>query len=131
MRKNGIFHPDVLRVLATLGHADAIVIADAGLPIPAGPTRIDLGFTEGVPSFLSVLQAVCREMEVETALLAEEMRSQSPSLYGEVENELHGTTLKTIPHEMFKIRTRQTRAIIRTGEFTPYANVILHAGVVF
>jgi D-ribose pyranase len=36
-----------------------------------------------------------------------------------------------IPHEEFKARTAAARAVVRTGEFTPYANVILIAGVTF
>jgi D-ribose pyranase len=39
--------------------------------------------------------------------------------------------LTTVSHDIFKHRCRTARAIVRTGEFTPYANVMLFAGVVF
>jgi D-ribose pyranase len=39
--------------------------------------------------------------------------------------------MSTTSHEDFKAATRAARAIVRSGEFSPYANVILRAGVVF
>jgi D-ribose pyranase len=39
--------------------------------------------------------------------------------------------IKKIPHETFKKRLVQAKAVIRTGEATPYANVILESGVAF
>jgi len=36
-----------------------------------------------------------------------------------------------ITHEELKILSAEAVAIVRTGEFTPYANVILVSGVVF
>ena len=34
-------------------------------------------------------------------------------------------------HEAFKTRSRQSKAVVRSGEVTPYANIILCAGVAF
>lgn len=34
-------------------------------------------------------------------------------------------------HEAFKAAAKTAKAVIRTGEITPYANIILHAGVIF
>jgi D-ribose pyranase len=39
--------------------------------------------------------------------------------------------IEVVSHESFKARTSDAKAVVRTGEFTPYANVILIAGVVF
>ena len=44
MLKTGIFHPQLARVLAELRHKDTIIIGDAGLPIPKGVERVDLGW---------------------------------------------------------------------------------------
>jgi D-ribose pyranase len=44
---------------------------------------------------------------------------------------LGDTPIVTVPHQSFKAQTHSARAVIRTGEFTPYANIILEAGVVF
>jgi len=131
VKKRGILHPQLSRVIAELGHTDTIVIADAGLPIPNGPARIDLAVVEGVPPFLTVLQAVLDDMQVEEATIAEEMAELSPELYEQVMDMLGSVPVNQVLHQAFKLRTRDARAVIRTGEFTPYANVILHAGVVF
>ncbi len=42
-----------------------------------------------------------------------------------------GFEIELVPHTEFKARTHGARAFVRSGEFTPYANVILHAGVAY
>ena len=51
MKKSGILHPELARVIASLGHGDGLCIADAGLPVPAGVLRIDLALGPGLPPF--------------------------------------------------------------------------------
>lgn len=131
MKKYGILHPELSRILASLGHMDAIVVADAGLPIPDGPARIDLAFAPGLPTFVSVLHAVVDEIVVEGAMVASEMAEVSPELREEVVGILAGVPLEAVPHAEFKTLTERARAVVRTGEFTPYANVLLRAGVAF
>ena len=131
MKKIGILNQPISSVIAGLGHTDTLVIADAGLPIPPETRRIDLALTEGIPSFLDTLRVVLTEMEVERAIVAEEMLDSSPQVYEAVKEMLGDVPIETVTHLIFKERTRSARAVIRTGEFTPYANVILTAGVVF
>ena len=138
MKKSGLLHPELSHVIATLGHTDTLVIADAGLPIPDGVLRIDLAYTAGQPPFLSVLEAVLAELEVEDATLALETQTLTPkAFYKKVLGRLEGLPkvkkqgVHFISHEDFKIQTLQAKAVVRTGEFTPYANVILQSGVVF
>ena len=131
MKKIGILNQPISSIIAGLGHTDTLVIADAGLPIPPETRRIDLALTEGIPSFLDTLRVVLTEMEVERAIVAEEMLDSSPQVYEAVKEMLGDVPIETVTHLIFKERTRSARAVIRTGEFTPYANVILIAGVVF
>ncbi|MHB1406659.1 MAG: D-ribose pyranase, partial [Desulfitobacteriaceae bacterium] len=93
--------------------------------------RIDLALKAGVPSFIETVETVLQEMCVENAYLAQEMESASPAKKGELIAVLPGAQIKFIPHEELKALTHQAKAVIRTGEFTPYANVILEAGVIF
>lgn len=72
MLKGGIFHPQLARVLAELRHMDTIVIGDAGLPIPKGVERIDLGWRPGDPKYLDVLEEVLKVLVVERATFAKE-----------------------------------------------------------
>ena len=131
MKKIGTLNQPLSAVIAGLGHMDQLVIADAGLPIPVTTQRIDLALKEGIPSFMDALQVVLEEVQVESAVIADEMVSNSPQVYQQLKEMLPDIPIETIPHEEFKIMTGEARAIVRTGEFTPYANIILNAGVVF
>jgi len=128
MKKNDLINPALSEVIARLGHTDMLVLADAGLPIPTTTQRVDLALTKGIPTFLETLRVVLTEMYVEKAIVAEEMLEKSLALYGQLKELLGSTPVEVIPHIDFKQQTRSARAIIRTGEFTPYANVILVAG---
>ena len=131
VKKIGILNQPISSVIASLGHTDTLVIADAGLPIPPETQRIDLALTKGIPTLLDTLRVVLTEMRVERAIVAEEMLKVSPNLYQAVKELLGDVPIETVTHLVFKEHTRSARAVIRTGEFTPYANIILVAGVIF
>lgn len=131
MKKTPLLHAELSGLIASLGHGDLIVIADAGLPVPAGTRCIDLALTRGVPSFAQVLGAVLSEMQVERAAVAQEAADRNPAVLALLGEQLAGVPLASEDHEAFKRRSALARAIVRTGECTPYANVALYAGVVF
>ncbi len=131
MKRTTLLHAELSEVIARLGHGDLLVIGDAGLPIPDGPRRIDLAVSANVPRFQDVLAAVLAEMQVEGAVIADELAPANPAVHAELLRQLGATPLATLSHERFKAATHGARAIVRTGEFSPYANVILRAGVVF
>lgn len=131
MKKTGVLNQPISAVIASLGHKDSLVIADAGLPIPSNVNRIDLALTEGIPCFLDALRAVLIEMQVEEAVIAEEMLEVSSHIHKEIKKILGDTPINIVSHETLKELTRSSRAVIRTGEFTPYANIILVSGVIF
>jgi D-ribose pyranase len=114
-----------------MGHLDMLVIADAGLPIPWETNRIDLALKKGVPGFLETLEVVLDELKVETAVVAKEIYSASPKMAEHIEELLEEVPIRKLSHEEFKRMTKNAKAVVRTGEFTPYANIILIAGVVF
>ncbi|WP_214768835.1 MULTISPECIES: D-ribose pyranase [unclassified Exiguobacterium] len=129
MKRHGILNSQISKVLADLGHTDMIVIADCGLPIPTGVARIDLALELGTPAFADVLRVVADDMAVEQVTLATEIKEANEAALTMV-SQLNVTT-EYVSHEAFKELTKQAKVIIRTGEATPYANVILHAGVIF
>jgi D-ribose pyranase len=131
MKKTGILNPDLVSVIAAMGHTDRLVIADSGLPIPPSVRRIDLALVAGIPSFLQTLEAVLGELKVEAAVVADEMQTHSPDLYRAARRLLEGIRLEGLPHESFKAMLPGVRAVVRTGEQTPYANVIVVGGVTF
>jgi D-ribose pyranase len=131
MKKTSLLNKDLSEVIAGMGHRDLLVIADAGLPIPAGVRRIDLAVRSGVPGFMEVVGAVLEELQVEEAVVASEMEERSPQILAQLQHALGEVPITAVIHENFKLQTARARAVVRTGEFTPYANVILIAGVVF
>ena len=131
MKRSPLLHAELSHVIASLGHGDMLVLGDAGLPIPDGPRRIDLAVARGVPTLGEVLQAVLSEMQVEGIVIAEEaLAGDERKLPGWYPQSL-GIEPQTVSHEEFKRRTAKARAMVRTGECTPYANIILIAGVKF
>lgn len=133
MRKISTLNPQLSRIISETGHVDALVVTDAGLPLPQGVERVDLAFRPGQPAFLDVLDTVLESLSIEAAVMAEEIVTASPKMYQEICNRLadRGVTAELVPHVDFKEQTRQARACVRSGEFTPYANIILVAGVVY
>lgn len=131
MKKIGILNQDISDIIAGLGHFDTIVVCDAGLPIPLGVRRVDLAIRPGLPGFLETLQAIAVELEVEGWVMAQEVQAESPQMLQGVRDVFPDAQADFVPHSEFKERCKSVKAIIRTGEFTHYSNVILMAGVVF
>ena len=136
MKKGTVLNADISAVISRLGHTDTLVVCDAGLPVPRSSTRIDMALTQGVPSFMQVLEVVTTEMQVEAAVIAEEIKTHNPqTLLTHLEQlqQHQGNTIEIryTSHEQFKKQTADSQAVIRSGECSPFANIILCAGVTF
>lgn len=132
MKKHGILNSEVTKVLTDLGHTDQITIGDAGLPVPNGVKKIDLALKFGLPSFQEVLQTVLSDMAIEKVFLAEEIKSQNSSQLQAILKALPDEVeIIYLSHEEFKIQTQTSKAIIRSGEVTPFSNIILQSAVIF
>ncbi|MBE5953841.1 MAG: D-ribose pyranase [Lachnospiraceae bacterium] len=133
MKKAGILNSDISRVLSYMGHTDTICIGDCGLPIPDEVERIDLALKFGVPTFMDTLKCVKEDMKIEKIVLATEIKEQNKQVLSEIEElfEGEGIEVEFVPHVELKAQTKNCKAVIRTGETTPYANVILQSGCIF
>jgi len=139
MKSTRLLHSELSATIARMGHGDALVIGDAGLPIPHGPLRIDLAVTRGTPSFLATLDAVLDELRIERAVVAAEIEPRNPAQLAGIQAMLAEYRIRTgavfdvvlVPHDELKRRSAAAIAVVRTGECTPYSNVILYSGVVF
>ncbi len=129
MQEGGILNRDMARVLARMGHLDELIVCDAGFPVPDCTETIDLSLAENRPRVPEVLALLRAWFSVEKMIVAEETATHSPALLREV-HEVLGVTLplETIPHSVLKFRSRGVKAIIRTGDFTAYANVLIVSG---
>lgn len=131
MKKIGVLNKDISEVIASMGHMDMLVIGDAGLPIPRGTRRIDLAVKEGVPGFLETVQAIAGELKVERIIVAEETGRVSPHIQEALLKVFDGVKVEIVTHATLKELCKEAVAVVRTGEFTPYTNVVLVSGVVF
>jgi D-ribose pyranase len=129
VKKRGILNRDIATVLAHLGHTDRIAIGDCGLPIPSHVPCIDISLRIGEPTFLHVLDEVLADMAVEKMIMAEEIKEQNSPLYKKMKDKGYDSAF--VSHDQFKQELTRVKAIIRTGEATPYANVILQSNVIF
>ena len=131
MKKTGILNHHLAGIIATMGHTDVLVVADAGLPIPPGVPCVDLAVTAGLPPFLDVVRAIAAELQVEALTLADELLARDETLPAALQALFPAATVHHLSHDDFKRLTTSARAVVRTGECTPYHNVILTAGVTF
>ncbi|MBF0784031.1 D-ribose pyranase [Muribacter muris] len=139
MKKTALLNSSLSAVIAKMGHTDSLVICDAGLPIAVGQQTIDLALTQGIPDFLSTVKAVLSELFVEKIQLADEIKQANPHIEAELLQLIEQTgraqgnaiAVEYLPHSQFKQNSRQARAVVRTGECSPYANVVLYSGVPF
>ena len=133
MKKAGILNSDISRVLSYLGHTDTICIGDCGLPIPDTVERIDLALCFGEPTFMRTLEIVSGDMKIEKIVLAEEIKTQNPAVLEQIKKLFadQAVEVEFVSHAQLKAQTHECKAVIRTGETTPYANIILQAGCIF
>ncbi len=147
MKKGGVLNADLLRVLSDMGHGNMLFIVDRGFPFPVHDLtkKVDVAVGYNVPRFMDVLKIVLEELEIEKAIIANETETVNPHVYKHmieifdgVKNKGNPIVIEKIPHEKFKRlglrgaeEGEEVKAIVRTGEFTAYSNVILVSGVPF
>jgi D-ribose pyranase len=131
MKRHGILNGELSHLIASIGHGQTVLIADAGMPRPAGVPLIDLAVTLGLPGFVDVVRAVVGEMAAEMFTVADELVASKHGLVNDLRELLPAAAELSVSHETLKELAGNAVAFIRTGEGTPYANVLLHSGVIF
>ena len=125
---SGILHPALGHLLASSGHTDYLTICDRGFPVPVGPARIDLALVDDLPTVLDVLDAIHAGWTIDRVLITDEMMSVSPNRVAALRDLLGDTPLEPVSHLELKRLSHGARGTIRTGDTTPYANIIVVAG---
>ncbi len=139
MKKLRLLNPQLSGIIASLGHGQGLTICDCGLPISKQVETVDLALTRGTPSFMETLDVVLSEQQVEEVVMAAELAEVSPEFHQALmariarleEEQGNRINVVVVSHTEFKALSDQSVAVVRTGECTPYANVILRSGVVF
>lgn len=132
MRSNGAtLNGQLSRIISETGHTDTIVVSDAGLPVPSEVERVDLALRRGIPKFLDVLDTIVAELVVEGITLSGEIKEASPDMLTQILERFPDLSPNFVPHKRLKELAQDARAVVRSGEFTSYSNVILTAGVAY
>ena len=131
MKRHGVLNAQLAGCIAGLGHKDLFMVADAGMPIPKGVPLIDLAVCGGVPTFRQVMDAILEETVVEHYIVAEEIDSHNPEILSYIRQKLPDVPCDEIPHLQLKELSEKVKFAVRTGEFSPYPNIICRAGVAF
>lgn len=131
MRKTKVINTQISSVISDMGHFDTLSIGDAGMPVPAGTKKIDVAIENGVPSFIQVLTNILSELEVQKVYLANEIKTANPEQLEAIKSLIGETPIEFINHSQMKQELNKAKAFVRTGEMTPYSNIILESGVVF
>ena len=127
MLKTGILNPQINSLLSRVRHTNSLVIADRGFPFWPGIETVDISLVDDVPTVLQVLAAVRANFVVGQAFMAEEFLAHNDDgTRAAFARALDGVPLGHEPHErVFKPRVPRAIGLIRTGDTTPYANIIL------
>jgi D-ribose pyranase len=130
MKRNGILNLGLNQALAAMGHGDLMIVCDAGFPIPAQVSRVDLAIVADIPDLETVLAAISADFIAEKVGYANEMAQNNPRLKEKVERIFSGAELVTFPHiEILTELAAKAKYIVRTGAFDPWGNIVLYSGV--
>ena len=125
MRETGTLNRDISDVLSTLGHTDEMIVCDAGFAIPQGVRTVDISLAKNKPTVLELLAELRDHFSVEKLVVANETRDVSPTRFQAIGEVFGDVPVETIPLADFKQRARGVKAVVRTGDFTAYSNVLL------
>jgi len=122
----GILNPQINSLLSRVRHTNTLVIADRGFPFWPQIETVDLSLVDDIPTVLQVLAAIRSNFTIGAAFMAREFEeNNSRETRDDFELALHGISLTREPHEDFKNRVPNAIGLIRSGDTTQYANMIL------
>lgn len=128
MIQTGILNPAIASLLRRVRHTNTLAIADRGFPSWPGVETIDLSLIDDIPTVLQVLGAVLNDFKIGKAWMAEEFLTENDDpvcrAFGEA---LSPVQLQHEPHDDFKRRIPACVGLIRTGDTTQYANIVMES----
>jgi len=129
MKEVGLINRNLAKVVAEQGHQDLLMVVDAGFAIPSGVETVDISLSENKPMVLEVLGELRKFYSVEKMILANQTKETNPSLFNKIST-IWGNDIEieVIEHSALKQISKTVKAIVRTGDFTAYGNVVLVSG---
>lgn len=130
--------PELVKVLMEMGHGDEIVLADANFPAKTNNTRVVRADGISIPDLLSdILELLPLDTYSEEQVTLMEVVPGDPTVpavwnkYKEILHEaLQDYQIKMLERFEFYKHSRDTFAVVQTGETALYGNIILRKGVV-
>lgn len=123
-----LLNAELAHIVRSLGHTDMLVISDMGFPMPELRYNLDLALTPGVPTVPDVLNALAMDFSFDRIIIAAEARRAVPERVKHLETS-YGVKLQDAQsHVAFKYMAGRCKAGVRTGDPTPFGNVILVCG---
>lgn len=128
MLRTGILNPSLNSLLSRVRHTNWLVIADRGFPFWPDIEIVDISLVDDVPRVLQVLTAIRTNFTFGKCFMAEEFRTANqPEMRKFFEVALDPVAISFEPHVEFKKRVPHAIGLIRTGDTTQYANMILES----
>ena len=129
MKEVGIVNRDIAAAISKQGHADLMMVVDAGFPIPLGIEVIDISLAENKPMVIEVLTELSKFFSVEKLIMAKQTKDVNPTLFNKMSVAFGDKIeIEIIDHAELKKLSREVKTVIRTGDFTAYGNVIIVSG---
>jgi D-ribose pyranase len=128
MIETGILNPQILFLLARVRHTNTLVIADRGFPYWPMIETVDISLVDGIPTVLRVFETLKVNFVVGQIFMAAEFNAENTSETQQAFSNSRGEIpISFEPHVEFKRRVPQAIGLIRTGDITQYANMILES----
>lgn len=128
MLRSGILNPQVAALLCRFRHTNTLVIADRGFPFWPEVETVDLSLTDDIPRVQDVLRLVAASCRIGRSWMAEEFcGANSLSGLSSFQALLPDSIIMLEPHSVFKRRVPEAVGLIRTGDTTQFANLILES----
>jgi len=128
MKETGCLNREITEVISVMGHMDEMIVCDAGFPIPLDVWTVDISLAKDKPTVLELLEELIKHFSVEKLIMANQTKETSPSKFKAIKGFFPDVPVETIDHLELKQRSKQVKAVIRTGDFTAYSNVLLVSG---
>lgn len=129
MKEIGVLNRELATILSEQGHGDMLMVVDAGFAIPKGIEVLDLCLKKNVPTVIEVLEIISEYFSVEKMIISQETKQHNPTFFNKTSKVFRTEfPAQIISHLDLKKTSKEVKAIIRTGDFTAYANVILISG---
>ncbi len=129
MKEVGIVNREIAAAISIQGHGDLLMVVDAGFPIPLGVEVIDISLAENKPMVMEVLAELNKFFSVEKLIMAKQTKDVNPSLFRNMSVAFgDNIEVEIIDHTELKKLSKEVKTVIRTGDFTAYANILIVSG---